>query len=288
LLIDLNEIDDLDKKINFFSYNKFNILSFYNVDHGPRDGSSLSKWVKKNLIKAKINIKKGPIKLLCFPRFFGYVFNPLSIFYCYDENSQLKAILYEVKYTFNEQHTYVFRCKSSSNLILHKCNKKFYVSPFIEMKTFYNFRLLKPGKKLNVLIKQRAVFEKVDRASKLGDQILIQLQSFINFDEPEIEKETSAHEQLSFNPNLLKKVEELELSVRSANCLKNDNIIYIGDLVQKSESEMLRTPNFGRKSLNEIKEVLQQMELGLGISVPDWPPENIEELAKKFEDPFNK
>ena len=71
-------------------------------------------------------------------------------------------------------------------------------------------------------------------------------------------------------------------------CLKNDNIIYIGDLVQKSEGEMLRTPNFGRKSLNEIKEVLQQMELNLGMSVPDWPPENIDELAKKYEDPFNK
>ena len=80
----------------------------------------------------------------------------------------------------------------------------------------------------------------------------------------------------------LKKVEELELSVRSANCLKNDNIIYIGDLVQKSESEMLRTPNFGRKSLNEIKEVLQQMELNLGMSVPDWPPDNIDELSKKI------
>ena len=128
-----------------------------------------------------------------------------------------------------------------------------------------------------------------DDAIALAARILQdQLQSFINFDEPEILQETSTHEKLSFNPNLLKKVEELELSVRSANCLKNDNIIYIGDLVQKSESEMLRTPNFGRKSLNEIKEVLQQMELGLGISVPDWPPENIEELAKKFEDPFNK
>ena len=89
-------------------------------------------------------------------------------------------------------------------------------------------------------------------------------------------------ESLSFNSNLLKKVEELELSVRSANCLKNDNIIYIGDLVQKSESEMLRTPNFGRKSLNEIKEVLQQMELNLGMSVPDWPPENIDEFSKKI------
>jgi len=115
-----------------------------------------------------------------------------------------------------------------------------------------------------------------------------QLQAFINFDEPEVQLDQDSAEQLSFNSNLLKKVEELELSVRSANCLKNDNIIYIGDLVQKSESEMLRTPNFGRKSLNEIKEVLTQMELNLGMSVPEWPPENIDELAKKYEDPFNK
>tara|TARA_Y100000590_G_scaffold314420_1_gene355470 strand:- start:135 stop:905 length:771 start_codon:yes stop_codon:yes gene_type:complete len=154
LLIDLNEIVNLEKKIKFFSYNKFNILSFCDIDHGPRDGSSLLKWVKKTLKKSKINLNLGKIKLLCYPRFFGYVFNPLSIFYCYDKNSKLKIILYEVKNTFDEQHTYIFRCSSSSNLILHKCNKKFYVSPFIEMKTFYNFRLLKPGKKLDVLIKQ--------------------------------------------------------------------------------------------------------------------------------------
>ena len=128
-----------------------------------------------------------------------------------------------------------------------------------------------------------------DDAIALAARILQdQRQPFINFDEPEVQNDQSSAEKLSFNSNLLKKVEELELSVRSANCLKNDNIIYIGDLVQKSESEMLRTPNFGRKSLNEIKEVLQQMELNLGMSVPDWPPENIDELAKKYEDPFNK
>jgi len=154
LLIDLNEIENLGKKIKFFSYNKFNILSFYDIDHGPRDGGSLIYWVKKTLADAKINIGSGNIKLLCYPRFFGYVFNPLSIFYCYDNYSQLKAILYEVKNTFNEQHTYVFSAPPSSNLILHKCDKKFYVSPFMEMKTFYNFRLLKPGKILNVFIKQ--------------------------------------------------------------------------------------------------------------------------------------
>ena len=91
------------------------------------------------------------------------------------------------------------------------------------------------------------------------------------------------HDANQLNRYLLKKVDELELSVRSANCLKNDNIIYIGDLVQKTEAEMLRTPNFGRKSLNEIKEVLSSMGLRLGMDIPGWPPENIEEMAKKLE-----
>ena len=154
LFIDLNEIKNLDKKIKIFSYNKFNFLSFYDKDHGARKGEPLIDWVKKTLLEAKINIGTGSIKLLCYPRFFGYVFNPLSVFYCYDDNSQLKAILYEVKNTFNEQHTYVFAAQSSSNLILHKCDKKFYVSPFMQMKTFYNFRLLNPGKVLNIFIKQ--------------------------------------------------------------------------------------------------------------------------------------
>ncbi len=112
-----------------------------------------------------------------------------------------------------------------------------------------------------------------------------QLQVFITFEEPKAKKEgLSDKPDLPFNPALLKKVDELELSVRSANCLKNDNIVYIGDLIQKSEGEMLRTPNFGRKSLNEIKEVLATMGLHLGMPVENWPPENIEDLAKKYED----
>tara|TARA_B100000029_G_scaffold102726_1_gene93121 strand:+ start:5063 stop:6091 length:1029 start_codon:yes stop_codon:yes gene_type:complete len=111
-----------------------------------------------------------------------------------------------------------------------------------------------------------------------------QLGMFINFDEPQetIVREKSTEPE--FNKNLLRKVDELELSVRSMNCLKNDNIIYIGDLVQKSEGEMLRTPNFGRKSLNEIKEVLTGMSLYLGMEIPNWPPENIAELSKKLEE----
>ena len=113
-----------------------------------------------------------------------------------------------------------------------------------------------------------------------------QLDVFINFDEPETDSRDEDEDELEFNPLLLKKVDELELSVRSANCLKNDNIVYIGDLIQKTEAEMLRTPNFGRKSLNEIKEVLTSMQLHLGMDVTEWPPENIEELSKKYEDQF--
>jgi DNA-directed RNA polymerase subunit alpha len=113
-----------------------------------------------------------------------------------------------------------------------------------------------------------------------------QLQILINFDEPRPELGSEMQDDLPFNRNLLRKVDELELSVRSANCLKNDNIVYIGDLVQKTEQEMLRTPNFGRKSLNEIKEVLAQMGLHLGMEIPNWPPENIEDLAKRLEDPY--
>ncbi|MCD6035967.1 MAG: DNA-directed polymerase subunit alpha [Rickettsiales bacterium] len=112
-----------------------------------------------------------------------------------------------------------------------------------------------------------------------------QLQLFISFEEVE---ENAQHEEesLPFDRNLLRKVDELELSVRSQNCLKNDNIVYIGDLVCKTESEMLKTPNFGRKSLNEIKDVLASMGLRFGMEVAGWPPENIEELARRFEDPY--
>ena len=128
---------------------------------------------------------------------------------------------------------------------------------------------------------------KPDDALALAARILQdQLAIFVNFEEPRKEVVEEKQPELEFNAALLKKVDELELSVRSANCLKNDNIVYIGDLIQKTEAEMLRTPNFGRKSLNEIKEVLAGMGLHLGMEVPNWPPENIEELAKRFEDHY--
>lgn len=114
-----------------------------------------------------------------------------------------------------------------------------------------------------------------------------QLQLFINFEESAVAKKEESKPELPFSPYLLKKVYDLdELSVRATNCLKNDNIVYVGDLVQKTEAEMLKTPNFGRKSLNEIKEKLAKIGLRFGMEVAGWPPENIEELARKYEDPY--
>tara|TARA_Y100000741_G_scaffold315115_1_gene260855 strand:- start:276 stop:1046 length:771 start_codon:yes stop_codon:yes gene_type:complete len=217
LLIDLNEVKELEKNIKFFSYNKFNILSFYNIDHGPRDGSSISKWVKKTLASSKINIDEGKIKLLCFPRFFGYVFNPLSIFYCYDKKSKLKAVLYEVKNTFNEQHTYIFRSKSSSNLILHKCKKKFYVSPFIAMKTFYNFRLSKPKNNINVLIQQRDLKGPLLIARQTGKKIKLTSQNlFFQF---------MSHPLMSFKVILAIHFEAFRLWTKGIKLVKKNNKI---------------------------------------------------------------
>ena len=154
LLIDLEELDILEKKLKLFSYNRFNILSFYDVDHGPRDGTSLISWVKENLNNNNINSEKIKIKLLCYPRIWGYVFNPLSIFYVYGKDSNLIAILYEVKNTFGEQHTYVFKIDKTDQFLEHSCKKKFHVSPFIEMDCMYYFKILKPENKLSVVINQ--------------------------------------------------------------------------------------------------------------------------------------
>lgn len=168
LLIDLSELEILDKKVNFFSYNKFNLISFYEKDHGDRDGSSLTSWVKKNLEKNNIQAKDIKIKILCYPRIFGFVFNPLSVFYIYNLQDQLISILYEVKNTFGEQHTYIFKVTKDANLVQNNCSKKFHVSPFIEMNCNYFFRLLKPGNKISVIIDQYDGEDQILYASQDG------------------------------------------------------------------------------------------------------------------------
>ena len=168
LLIDLDEINLLDKSIGIFSHNKFNIFSFYDKDHGDRDGGNLKNWVISNLKKFQIKKNITNIKVLCYPRILGYVFNPLSIFYCY-EKDKLVAIFYEVKNTFNEQHTYIFKIKNNEEII-QKCRKKFYVSPFMDMETFYNFKLLNPNDKLSVFIKQTDADGTILTATQTGDK----------------------------------------------------------------------------------------------------------------------
>lgn len=140
--------------------------------------------------------------------------------------------------------------------------------------------------KLTLTVETNGAISAEDAVAFAARILQDQLSIFVNFEEPQKEMEQEKIAELSFNPVLLKKVDELELSVRSANCLKNDNIVYIGDLIQKTESEMLRTPNFGRKSLNEIKEMLAAIGLHLGMDIAAWPPENIDDLAKRYEDQY--
>ncbi len=170
LLIDLSELNELNDSLKFFSLNKFNLISFYEKDHGERDGSSLLEWVKYNLRSNKISTENIRVKLLCYPRILGYVFNPLSIFFIYDKNESLISILYEVKNTFGEQHTYVFKVEGNNKLIQNNCSKKFHVSPFIEMECNYFFRILYPCEKLSVVIDQYDKEGKILFASQDGER----------------------------------------------------------------------------------------------------------------------
>ena len=171
ILIDISEINLLHKNLKIFSYNRFNIISFYDADHGPRDGTSVKEWVIKNLKDNQIDTKDIKIKLLCYPRIFGFVFNPLSVFFIYNKKSELISILYEVKNTFDEQHTYIFKNRENENLIKHTCKKKFHVSPLIEMNCTYFFKILKPGDKISVIIDQYDEGGKLLYASQDGSRI---------------------------------------------------------------------------------------------------------------------
>ena len=147
--IDIDGLDDLKKKYTFFSYNKFNFFSIYDKDHGFRNNKKIKDWVKNILKKININHMNTKIFLLSIPRIFGYVFNPLSIFFCYDFDGNLKALIYQVKNTFNEQYCYVFKIKDDAKkkYYKHSCKKNFHVSPLWDMRGKYNFLTFKPSNK---------------------------------------------------------------------------------------------------------------------------------------------
>ena len=140
LYLNIDDLDKLNKNYFFFSVNTFNLFSFHESDHGYRDKRSIKNFVIETLLKYKIKYQNLKIMILCFPRILGYVFDPLSIIYCFDQN-KLISILYEVKNTTNEQHTYIFKGVTDSKefKLSHECSKQFYVSPFIEMEAYYKF-----------------------------------------------------------------------------------------------------------------------------------------------------
>ncbi len=168
IFLDLNELNFLNKNVRFFSYNKFNLMSFYNKDHGPRDGTCLIDWVKVQLKNIGIDEKNLKIKILCYPRILGYVFNPLSIFFVYNSSSEIISILYEVKNTFGEQHTYIFKIDKKSEILKNNCEKKFFVSPFMDLHSEYYFKILNPNKNLSIIIDQRDKDGKLLFASQDG------------------------------------------------------------------------------------------------------------------------
>ncbi|PPR45754.1 MAG: hypothetical protein CFH16_01079 [Alphaproteobacteria bacterium MarineAlpha5_Bin6] len=168
IFIDYDEINYLSKKIFLFSYNKLNLFSFNEKDHGFRDGQLLNEYVKYYLKENKIKFNHLKIKILCFPRILGYVFNPLSVIYCFD-NNRLISIFYEVKNTPNEQHTYIFANKKKLNksILNHQCNKNFYVSPFIEMNCKYKFNNKIPNDRVSIIIE---VFDQLKNKILLASQ----------------------------------------------------------------------------------------------------------------------
>ena len=155
LLLDLDELDGLAHRLRLFSRNRFNLFSFYDRDHGERGAGPLKPYVEAQLARAGIALEGGSIRLLCFPRLLGYVFNPLSIYYCHHADGSLRAMLYEVSNTFGEWHSYLIPVRGSAgDPVRQSCAKEFYVSPFMEMECRYAFRLMPPDERLAVTIRQ--------------------------------------------------------------------------------------------------------------------------------------
>ncbi|MEX0923064.1 MAG: DUF1365 domain-containing protein [Rhodovibrionaceae bacterium] len=157
MLLDLDELPELAHRLPLFSHNRWNVFSFQNRDHGPRDGSALRPWIEAQLASRGIDLEGGRISLLCFPRVLGYVFNPLSIWFCHHRDGSLRALLYEVRNTFGDKHGYLIPLETPLKPgapILQGCDKRFYVSPFIGMESRYRFRVKQPDETLSVLIRQ--------------------------------------------------------------------------------------------------------------------------------------
>jgi DUF1365 family protein len=170
-LLYLDELPKLAKTSKLFSLNRFNLISFYEKDHGAGEDTGLDAWVRQQLRDAGIDLGSGRISLLCYPRMLGYVFNPLGVFFCYTETGQLGAILYQVSNTFGERHSYLFDVRGENEETLHHaCEKEFYVSPFNAVEGHYQFKIVPPSDKTEVVIHQHDEEGLVLTASFAGER----------------------------------------------------------------------------------------------------------------------
>lgn len=152
-LFDLDELPSLGKTLRLFSLERFNLFGFYTIDHGDGSAVPLRAQAEKHLAAAGINVEGGTIKLLCMPRILGFVFNPISVYYCYQRDNTLAALIYEVHNTFGERHSYLIRVDAAPGEALEqRCLKSFYVSPFMDMEISYTFRIQKPGERVALTI----------------------------------------------------------------------------------------------------------------------------------------
>lgn len=156
LLIDLDELPRLSRTLRLFSYNRFNLFSLYDTDHGDGSSTPLRVQAEQQLRAAGLDLHGGRIRLLCMPRTFGHCFNPLSIYFCHDADGSLAALIYQVHNTFGERHSYVIPVTPNPGTIHQRCRKAFHVSPFMDMGLTYEFRITAPGERLAVGIRVKA------------------------------------------------------------------------------------------------------------------------------------
>ena len=156
LLLDLDELPHLDRSVRGFTVDRPGPVSFRSADHGPRDGSPLRPWIEGHLASAGIDLEGGPIRILTFPRVLGYVFNPLSVWFCHHRDGTLRAILYEVSNTFGEQHGYLVPTEPvrAGATVRRAFDKELFVSPFIDMQARYDFRTRVPDERLSVVVRE--------------------------------------------------------------------------------------------------------------------------------------
>lgn len=176
LYLDLDELPGLAQRLRLFSHNRWNLFSFLDQDHGRGDGTGLRPWLEGHLVEAGIDLEGGAVRLLCFPRLLGYVFNPLTIWFCHHRSGRLVAMLYEVRNTFGEQHSYLIPVdpgRPDGTLIDQRCEKGFYVSPFIDMAATYHFRLTEPDERLSILIRQSDLEGELLIASQTGSRRIL-------------------------------------------------------------------------------------------------------------------